>query len=314
MQQFAFTLRSISGNHPSPNQSLRMTHFKTIGLFTKPDDEKLVDTILLLLEYLERHQYVVLADPNTDKLLQDHTLRTLNANEIARQCDLAIVVGGDGTLLHAAHSLAPADVPVIGINRGRLGFLVEISPEEMTVRLDRILSGHCKEDHRSLLHARIERQGKVIAESDAINDVVIRARDVIRMIEFDTFIDGQYLNRQRADGLIVATPTGSTAYALSGGGPILHPGLEVIELVPICPHTLTNRPIVVPPSSTIEVVICGHNVQSGQISFDGQSDMELIPEDRVILKRQTYRLRLLRSSEHDYFEILRAKLLWSEQP
>jgi NAD+ kinase len=232
---------------------------------------------------------------------------------LARQCDLAIVVGGDGTLLNAARSLADTGCAVLGVNLGRLGFLVDVSPEDMDTQINSILGGDFIEEPRTLLHAMVTRDGEPVDESTALNDVVINKKDIARMIELDTWIDGHFLNRNRSDGLIVATPTGSTAYALSGGGPILHPGLDAITLVPICPHTLSNRPIVINHDSCIEIVIHEGTLQA-QISCDGQVNLTLDPGDRVTVRRHDHDLRLLHPPGHDYFDVLRRKLRWSEQP
>jgi NAD+ kinase len=223
------------------------------------------------------------------------------------------VVGGDGTLLNAARSLADTGCAVLGVNLGRLGFLVDVSPEDMDTQLNSILGGDFIEEPRTLLHAMVTRDGEPVDESTALNDVVINKKDIARMIELDTWIDGHYLNRNRSDGLIVATPTGSTAYALSGGGPILHPGLDAITLVPICPHTLSNRPIVINHDSRIEIVIHEGTLQA-QISCDGQVNLTLDPGDRVTVRRHDHDLRLLHPPGHDYFDVLRRKLRWSEQP
>jgi len=223
------------------------------------------------------------------------------------------VVGGDGTLLNAARSLAEPGVAVLGVNLGRLGFLVDVSPEEMTQQLDQILAGKFIEEERTLLHASVVRDGQLLTESAALNDVIVHKRDIARMIELDTFIDGHFLNTNRSDGLIVATPTGSTAYALSGGGPIIHPKLAAISLVPICPHTLSNRPIVVDDTSIIEIILHEDTLEA-TISCDGQVSQPLQSGDRVTVRKHAHTLRLLHPQEHDYFTILRKKLRWSEQP
>jgi len=291
-----------------------MPSFKTIGLITKPDDPQIRDTVRTLLAYLEGRRLEVLVDRSAASILE-HTGRTLHPrSEIAQRCDVAIVVGGDGTLLYAARSLFNAQVPLIGVNRGRLGFLVDITPEEMIPRLEEILAGEFQEDHRLLFHGEVLRAERVLARDHALNDIVVHVNEVVRMLEFDTFIDGRYLYKQRADGLIISTPTGSTAYALSGGGPILHPTLDAVSLVPICPHTLSNRPIVVNARSMIEVVIGPHNPVPAMVSFDGQTNMELRPCDRIRITRAPRTVRLLQPVDHNYFEILRAKLKWSEQP
>jgi NAD+ kinase len=287
-----------------------MIDFRTIGLITKPGDALLTDTVRALLDYLNARGLEVLVDQNAAVLLHRTESRGVRREEIARRCGLAIVVGGDGTLLHAARSLIDFDVPLLAINRGRLGFLADISPDDMISRLNEILAGRYKEERRYLLHAGVVREDKTIAESDAFNEVVAHVRGSVRMIELEIYIDRRYVNTLRADGLIVSTPTGSTAYALSGGGPILYPSLQAIVLVPICPHTLTNRPIVVDASSRIEVVLCQHNINSARASFDGQADVDLIPDDRIFIERKAPTLRLVQPEDHDYFQILRAKLRW----
>jgi NAD+ kinase len=287
-----------------------VTEFNAIGLITKPSDMLLGDTVRALLAYLRARGHEVLVDQSAGPLLRHTGLNSVSRDEIARRCDLAIVVGGDGTLLHAARSLIDYEVPLLGINRGRLGFLADISPDDMLSRLDEILGGRYKEDHRHLLHASVQRAGKITAQSDAFNEVVAHVKGSVRMIELEIYIDGRFVNTLRADGLIVSTPTGSTAYALSGGGPILYPSLEAIVLVPICPHTLTNRPIVVDANSRIEVVLCRENTTPAGASFDGQGDLDLMPNDKICIVRKEPRLRLIQPQDHNYFQILRAKLRW----
>ena len=291
-----------------------MAKFSTIGIITKPSDIRLADTVRALLEYLHSKSLDVFVDETAIDLIQDTGVTVHGRDTIVHHCDLGIVIGGDGTLLHAARSLAPFDIPLLGINRGRLGFLVDVSPLEMTLVLDEVLNGKYQEDHRFLLHAEVIRNGEVIAASDAFNDVVVHVSDVVRMIEVDTYVNNHYLYTQRTDGLIVATPTGSTAYALSGGGPILHPRLNAIVLVPICPHTLTNRPIVVDAESYIQIDLSQRNNAPSRVSFDGQVSVDLEPNDRIQVNRQSHTLRLIQPVGHDYYEILRAKLHWSEQP
>ena len=223
------------------------------------------------------------------------------------------MVGGDGTLLNAARSLAECGVAVLGVNLGRLGFLVDVSPEEMPDQLDRILAGDFTEEQRTLLHMTVTRDGKVLGESAALNDVVVHKKDIARMIELDTYIDRHFLNTNRSDGLIISTPTGSTAYALSGGGPILHPRLDAITLVPICPHTLSNRPIVLHDESTIEIVIHKGTLEA-TVSCDGQVNQSLEADDLITVRKHDHALRLLHPPGHDYFAVLREKLRWSEQP
>lgn len=287
--------------------------FKRIGLIGKSGDQNVSTTLQALSALLERHRLQMQVDEDIADMLADSVGPVVTRETLARQCDLAIVVGGDGTLLNAARSLADTGCAVLGVNLGRLGFLVDVSPEDMDTQLNSILGGDFIEEPRTLLHAMVTRDGEPVDESTALNDVVINKKDIARMIELHTWIDGHYLNRNRSDGLIVATPTGSTAYALSGGGPILHPSLDAITLVPICPHTLSNRPIVINHDSCIEIVIHEGTLQA-QISCDGQVNLTLDPGDRVTVRRHDHDLRLLHPPGHDYFDVLRKKLRWSEQP
>lgn len=291
-----------------------MSDFQTIGVIAKQGDDRLAPTLVRLLAYLGERGREIILDESAAEQLPGQETAGVPRDELAARCDLVVVVGGDGTLLSAGRSLAEAEVPIVGVNQGRLGFLVDVSPEEMTARLEEILAGEYLEEPRALLHARMERGEETLGEADALNDVVLHIRDAVRMIEFDTCIDGRFVNTQRADGLIVSTPTGSTAYSLSGGGPILHPGLDAVVLVPICPHTLSHRPIVVAGSSRIEVVLCNHNPSPAQIAFDGQSNFDLLPGDRIVIERRPRPLRLIHPQGYDYFHILRAKLRWGEQP
>ena len=287
--------------------------FNRIGLIGKSGDSHVSSTLRKLVEYLESRQAQILLDAGIAGMLTGSAHPVANRDSLARQCDLAIVVGGDGTLLNAARSLAEPGVAVLGVNLGRLGFLVDVSPEDMNRQLQNILDGNFDEEARTLLHATVTRSDEVISASNALNDVVIHKKDIARMIELDTWINGQFLNTNRSDGLIIATPTGSTAYALSGGGPVLHPALEAITLVPICPHTLSNRPIVLHDDATIEVVIHPGALQA-QISCDGQVNSTLDPGDRITIRKHDHTLRLLHPPGHDYYEVLRKKLRWSEHP
>jgi NAD+ kinase len=228
-------------------------------------------------------------------------------------CDLAIVIGGDGTLLNAARILAVHQVPIVGINMGRLGFLVDVSPAHMLDSLADILSGRYITEERFLLEATVERDGRTLVRHLALNDVVINNQFQTRMIEFFTHVDGRDVNHERADGIIVATPTGSTAYALSSGGPILHPALSAIALVPICPHTLSHRPLVIDSNSEITIVIDPDCKTVAQASFDGQANIELKPSDRIQIKHSGVNARLLHPRGYDFFDILRVKLNWGKQ-
>jgi NAD+ kinase len=225
-------------------------------------------------------------------------------------------VGGDGTLLGAARSLAERRVPLVGINLGRLGFLADVSPEQIEGCLDRILDGAYAEEARCMLRAHLDPAAGDAEPMPllALNDVVIHKWNTARMIEFETYIDGVFVSAQRSDGIIIATPTGSTAYALSGGGPLLHPALDVIVLVSISPHTLSNRPLVVPGDSRIEIRVCGFDQGHIHVTCDGQTNFQPQPSARILVQKSPIRVRLLHPEGHDHYAILRAKLGWGGHP
>ena len=285
--------------------------FHTIGIIVKPDAAVVKDTLTRLLAYLKNKQVAVLIDESASGICDAHG-KTISRAELATQSELVITIGGDGTILNAARSIADEDVPLVGINIGRLGFLADVSPDDFETALDKILDGEYLKAERFMLSASVQRENEVLFNSDALNDVVMHVRDVARMIDFETRVNGQFVNHQRADGLIVATPTGSTAYALSSGGPILHAGLQAIALVPICPHTLSNRPLVVKADAVIEIIV-GHNPHAVmQITCDGQASHEISHGDVIKIQRKEKSLTLLHPPGHSYFEILRAKLHWNE--
>lgn len=288
--------------------------FHTIGLIGKFGDPNVADTLNQIAFHLQQRRLRVLLDESSARLIPDNGLEIASRAAIGEQCDLAIVMGGDGTMLNAARSLVNYEVPILGVNLGRLGFLADVSPSEIPHSLDAVLNGQFREARRSLLHAEVVHDGQVTGEADALNDVVIHKREVARMIEVDTFLDGRFLNAYRADGLIISTPTGSTAYALAGGGPIIHPGLEAVVLVPICPHTLSHRPIVVKADSVIEVVLNVANTTQTQVTCDGQISLALEPGDRIVIRKKDRKVRLIHPINHDYFKLLRAKLSWGLSP
>ena len=233
--------------------------------------------------------------------------------DIVGELNLAVPVRHVSYTDDAARSLAEPGVCVLGVNLGRLWLLVDVSPEDMAKQLACILAGEFIEEQRTLLYATVIRNGEVLSEGAALNDVVVHKRDIARMIELDTYIQGIFLSTNRSDGLIVCTPTGSTAYALSGGGPILHPRLSAIAVVPICPHTLSSRPIVVHDDSSIDIIIKAGTVEA-QVSCDGQVSYLLDAGDQVTIRKHDHMLRLLHPPGHDYYAMLREKLRWSEQP
>ncbi len=289
--------------------------FQNIGLIGKYGDPGIIDTLTHLAAFFRRRRLRVLLDDVTANSFRNRPgVEVADRETIGKECDLAIVVGGDGTLLDAARSLVDSGVPLLGVNQGRLGFLVDVSPAGMTQRLEEILCGRYVEDHRCLLNACVVRDGTVMESSDALNDVVVHKLDVARIIEMQTYLDGDFINTYRADGLIISTPTGSTAYNLSCGGPILHPSLDALVLLPICPHTLTNRPVVVRASGELEVLVTGWHSEYTPVICDGQVVLKMEPGDRVVIRARDTKLRLLQPIGHDYFEVLRAKLGWGVHP
>ena len=240
-------------------------------------------------------QYVDLADFKTESL-----------EKIGGKVDLVIVMGGDGTMLSVARNLIDHNVPLVGINRGRFGFLTDLRAEDMLEQLDKILSGDFIEEPRVMLTAQVMRDGQLVHDNFALNDVVIKS--ALRLIELEVTIDHKFVHKQRADGLIISTPTGTTAYALSAGGQILHPNLQAISLVPICPHTLSNRPIAIHSDSLIEITLM--HFDEAHLSFDGQFQVTLKVGDKIIVNRAEQTISLLHPSDYCYFDMLRNKLNW----
>ncbi len=288
--------------------------FNTIGLIGKYNDQHGGDTLIAVGNYLLSRDCRVLVDQGSAPDISSTEFEAVDRATIAKECDLVIVVGGDGTLLNAARSLNASDVPILGVNLGRLGFLVDVSKEHIDETLDEVLSGRFVEESRFLLHTTIERGGEILSENNAFNDVVIHKSHVARMIELECSVDQKFLSIMRADGLVIATPTGSTAYALSSGGPILHPSLNAIALVPICPHTLSNRPLVVSGDSLIMVKVCDHEKSEVLITCDGQISLSLQIGDVLRIKKTEHPVRLIHPEVYDFFDILRAKLHWGERP
>jgi NAD+ kinase len=232
--------------------------------------------------------------------------------EITGNADLAVVIGGDGTLLNAARRLAERAVPLVGINLGRLGFLTDLSRADACQQLGEILDGRYREESRSMLEAEIVRGGQRVFHNLALNDVVVNRGQLGRMIEFEVLIDGEFVYAQRADGMIISTPTGSTAYALAANGPILHPAVGGIALVPLCPHALSARPVTLPDSCHIEIVLLPPH--DARVHFDGVSYFDVRAGDCLRLQRSPLEVRLLHPESYSYFAMLREKMHWSAVP
>jgi len=286
-----------------------MRTFKRIALIANSRAHEVKETVAAVVRFLTGRGLTVVLDEFCASLLPGSGLPTAS-DQPPSSCDLAITIGGDGTMLRAARVLADHDVPLLGINRGRLGFLADIPADSVETRLGQILDGHYVEDERFQLHCSVVRAGSVVAESDAFNDVIIQKWNIAKLVQLETFVDDCLLHSQRADGMIIASPTGSTAYALAGGGPILHPSLNALVLVPICPHTLSNRPIVISGDSRITVVVGTPEIDRAHLTCDGDIICELQTHDRVNIHKKDRSIRLIHPLDHDHFSILRAKLNW----
>ena len=266
--------------------------------------------MVTLATHLADSRYVVLVAEEAAPNFRGARVTQLPESAVAAQAELIIAIGGDGTMLYAARLLAGRDVPLFGVNRGRLGFLTDVTPAEMIERVDQVLSGDYVEDHRTLLGATLTTRAGRSHSMQALNDVVLQKWETGRMLDFETAIDGRYVNTHGGDGLVVATATGSTAYALSCGGPIVEPNLDVVVLVPICPHTLSDRPIVVPSRARIEVRLSERPDTKAQVTCDGAMLGDLEPGDLLAIGPTSARVTLLHPPGYDYFRLLRSKLRW----
>ena len=286
---------------------------RCLGLRGNPSKAELPAALESILNICDEHGVVCRLQP---ELAASSGRAELGREDAAMldEVDLMVAMGGDGTMLAAARAIGDSGTPLLGINLGRLGFLVDISPDVMLETVDRALAGDFEQEDRFLLQARVGKSADQAQSTPAFNDVVLHKWNTPRMVEFETYIDGRFVNAQRSDGLIVSTPTGSTAYALSGGGALLHPSLNALLLVPICPHTLSNRPIVVSGDSQVEVRICGGDHAHCRVSCDGQADLPIEAGDRLFIERHPNPVKLLHPQGHDHFKILRAKLGWSGHP
>jgi NAD+ kinase len=284
--------------------------FKTIALIGKYKSPEIAGPLLQLSSFLQSRGVRVVVDPVTAAHVANNHLEVLPLEQAGREADLAIVVGGDGTMLNIARTLAPYDVALVGVNQGRLGFLTDLSIGTMLETIGAMLEGNYVEEDRMLLASQVLRAADTLLEVLAFNDVSISKGADGGLIELEVRVNGQFLYNLRADGLIVATPTGSTAYALSAGGPILHPALSVMSLVPVCPHTLSNRPIAL--SSEVQIEVLMHRCADARVHFDSHSHCELQPGDRIRVHRYPRSIRLLHPVGHDYYHMLREKLHWSE--
>jgi NAD+ kinase len=281
--------------------------FKTVALVGRYSDSRVAEPMQRIAGHLTKAGVSVVALPD---VAEHVSAQLIQQDELATTAELIVAVGGDGTMLHAASLTGENDIPLLGVNRGRLGFLTDVSPSEMLESIDRILAGDYSRESRLRLRATLSSEEGSDRSALALNDVVLQRFDTGRMLDFETRIADRYVNAHMGDGLIVATPTGSTAYALSCGGPIIEPRLDAVVMVPICPHTLSDRPIVIPSSQRIEVALLEREYTNAEVSVDGHSLGELKPGATLTIEEAAGRTTLIHPPGYDYYEILRSKLHW----
>lgn len=287
-----------------------MRDIKVVGIVSKPAIPHASSIVPKLLHWLEEKGIEVRYDVDTAKYLHRHN--GLERTEVPEGAQLVIVLGGDGTLLSAARAVGGRDIPILPVNLGGLGFLTAITLDELYPELERTLSGKQRVVTRRMLHAELVRGCETVLSFEALNDVVVAKTAIARMIDLETHVDGHYVSTYKADGLIVATPTGSTAYSLSAGGPIIFPAVNAICLTPICPHMLTNRPVIVPETSTV-TVICQAGDREAFLTVDGQVGEPLQHKDRVVCRSSSQSVNLIRPPKMLFFDVLRQKLKWGER-
>ena len=282
--------------------------FKTIGIMNRSNDDLTIESISLLNDYLVKKDRNVILTKNNPLSARNK----LNEEEIAGAVDLIITVGGDGTILHAANLAQNHDTPLLGINRGELGFLADIKPSEIQSNISQILDGEFTKEARMMLKIRIEKSDGNIYEDRALNDIALQRSETGRMLNFTTSVTNQYINNHSGDGIIIATPTGTTAYSLSCGGPIIDPAINCYVLVPICPHTLSDRPIVMPDTKNIEITLQRKNKNKAEVTIDGRSICDFTESDKIMIKKSNKKTILIHPCGYDYYESLRSKLHWGQ--
>ncbi len=281
--------------------------FRQVAIVGRHDDPRVAEPMASIVEYLAANDVHVIA---SDDIPLDGDITRYPEAELADHADLIIAVGGDGTMLYAARLANGQNTPLLGINRGRLGFLADVTPDEMLPSIGKVLAGDYTRDSRLQLDATLVTGGSARNAATALNDVVLQRRETGRMVDFETRVGDHYVNTHAGDGLIVATPTGSTAYALSCGGPIIEPQLNALVVVPVCPHTLTDRPIVIPADEGIEVRLLERDDTKAEITVDGHSIGEIRPQDRLVIRAAKNRMTLIHPPGYDFYGILRSKLYW----
>jgi NAD+ kinase len=287
--------------------------FNQIGIVGRLESHSVEQSVHKLLQLLDQHEKQYCIEQSLHDAMSDLDCPAKDRQSMGQWADLIIVIGGDGTFLGAARDIAQYQVPMLGINRGRLGFLTDVMPDEMESAIAEVLRGDFRLEDRFLLKAQIHRNGQIVADDCALNDVVLHPGQSIRMIEFDLHIDDQFVYSQKSDGLIVSTPTGSTAYALSAGGPLVHPGLHALVLVPMFPHSLNNRPIIVGSEAHLCIRVGYKNTLPPHVSLDAQNHLELQHGDELHIFKYPQTVKLIHLKGHNYFETCRTKLGWSNR-
>lgn len=288
---------------PNPHSSPQ----KTAAVISRPDRQEVGELVPGLLRWLHEHGYKVITDPETAKYCSSEEV-VPRTDMGTRELDLVVVLGGDGTLLSAARATAAIDVPLLGVNLGSLGFLTEVPPQSMYAMLDSMAAGQAKVERRALMKCEHVRNGDIIGSYLVLNDAVVNKTTLARLNTYELYIDKLFVSSYSSDGVIVATPTGSTAYSLSAGGPVLTPTVSALLITPVAPHALTHRPLVVPESAEIEILLRSDD-EAAYLSLDGQPGIDLRNGDRVRCRRSQHTVNLLRTGS-DFFQVLRSKLKW----
>ena len=287
--------------------------FKTVGVFGKFQDNSVEKPLKILTQHLEKKGIEVKLGHTTAAEITRDLPQELLHDQLWLDIDLAIVIGGDGTLLHVSRRMAEMHVPVAGVNLGRLGFLTDIPQTDMLAEVDAILAGDYKIESRMMLDVEVVRDNTTLYQQIALNDVVIGRHSLEKLISWEAHVNQQFVTSARSDGVIISTPTGSTAYALSAGGAIIHPGTDVISMVPVSPHTLSNRPIILPADSLVEFTIQNRTKNCAHVSSDGLIGCTLTGDEIVKIKRSQHAVKLVHTESYNYFAMLRAKLGWGGQ-
>jgi NAD+ kinase len=293
-------------------QSANTKMIRTVGIISRPRRADIARVVPPLIEWLQAHGAEVLCDSETGGCLGPLTVRTQKREELPAQSDLLVVLGGDGTLLSAARLVADRPVPILAVNLGGLGFLTTVPLDDLYEILEEVFLGNSKVSERVMLEAQVVRAGSIIRRQIALNDAVLNKAALARIMDVELRVDGEYVTTYKADGLILSTPTGSTAYSLSAGGPIIYPAVEAFVVTPICPHTLTNRPLVIPDAAQIEIDFQAED-DTVFLTLDGQIGIKLVKGDRVIVRKASEKLRLVIPSKKTYYQVLRSKLKWGER-